>query len=47
VVALQGLTLAHGGTAGLIVELSALVAISALLVWAAVRSRRDREEGDH
>jgi hypothetical protein len=47
VAALQGLTLAHGGTAGLIVELSALVAISALLVWAAIRSRRDHEEGDH
>jgi hypothetical protein len=47
VAALQGLTLAHGGTAGLIVELSALVALGALLVWAAIRSRRDHGEGDH
>jgi hypothetical protein len=41
------LTLAHGGTFGLIVELSGLLALTALLIWAAVRSRRDHEEGDH
>jgi hypothetical protein len=46
VAALQGLTLAHGGTAGLIVEAASIVALSALLLWAAIRSRRDREEGD-
>jgi hypothetical protein len=39
--------LAHGGTGGLIVELSSVVAITALLVWAAVKSRRsDHEKGD-
>jgi uncharacterized membrane protein len=44
--ALQGLTLAHGGTAGLIVELSTAIVVAAFLVWAAVRSRRDPGEGD-
>ena len=33
----RGLTLAHGGRAGLIVEISTLVAISALLVLAAIQ----------
>jgi hypothetical protein len=47
VVALAGLVVAHGGTAGLIVELSSVIAVTALLVWAAVRSRHtDHEEGD-
>jgi len=38
--------LAHGGTPGLIAELASALAIGALLVWAAVRSRRDHERGD-
>jgi hypothetical protein len=47
VAALQGLALAHGGTAGLVVELSSVIAVTALLLWAAVKSRRsDHEEGD-
>lgn len=36
----------HGGTAGLVVELSGLIALGALLLWAAIRSRSDRGEGD-
>jgi len=43
---LAGLTLAHGGTVGIVVEVAAAVAVAALLVWAAVRSRSDHEEGD-
>jgi len=43
--ALQGLTLVHGGTAGLVVELTTALVVAAVLVWAAVRSRRDRGEG--
>jgi hypothetical protein len=39
--------LAHGGTLGLVVEIASVLAVSALLLWAAVRSRRDHEEGDH
>jgi hypothetical protein len=39
--------LAHGGTFGLVVEIASVLAVSALLLWAAVRSRRDHEEGDH
>jgi hypothetical protein len=35
----------HGGTAGLIVEIATAVAIGGLLLWAAVKSRRDHEEG--
>jgi len=35
--------LAHGGTAGLVVEIASAVAIGALLVWAAVKSRQDKE----
>ena len=31
----------HGGTAGLIVEISTALAIGGLLVWAAVKSHRD------
>ena len=44
-VAVAGLILAHGGTAGLIVEISTAVAIGGLLLWAAVKSRRDHDEG--
>lgn len=40
-VALEQLILGHGGTAGLIVEISTAVAIGALLVWAAIKSRRE------
>ena len=32
--------LAHGGTAGLIVEIGSVVAVGALLVWAAIKSRK-------
>ena len=35
----------HGGAAGLIVEISTAVAIGALLLWAAIKSRRDHDEG--
>jgi len=45
VVALAGLILGHGGTAGLLVEISTAVAIGGLLLWAAIKSRRDNEEG--
>ena len=31
----------HGGTVGLIVEISTAVAIGGLLLWAAVKSRRE------
>ncbi len=41
VVALARLIVAHGGTAGLIVEISTAVAIGGLLVWAAIKSRRE------
>ena len=37
--------LAHGGVAGLIVEIATAVAIGGLLLWAAIKSRRDHEEG--
>jgi hypothetical protein len=40
VAALAGLVLAHGGTAGLVVEIATVVAIAGLLLWAAVKSRR-------
>ena len=33
--------LAHGGSAGLIVEIATAVAIGGLLVWAAIKSRRE------
>jgi hypothetical protein len=33
--------LGHGGTAGLIVEISTAVAIGVLLLWAAIKSRRE------
>jgi hypothetical protein len=33
------LILGHGGTAGLIVEISTVVAIGGLLLWAAIKSR--------
>jgi hypothetical protein len=39
VVAVARLILGHGGTAGLIVEISTAVAIGALLLWAAIKSR--------
>jgi hypothetical protein len=35
------LTLGHGGTAGLIVEISTAVAIGGLPLWAAIKSRRE------
>jgi hypothetical protein len=39
--------LAHGGTAGLLVELASVIAITGLLLWAAVKSRHtDQEKGD-
>jgi hypothetical protein len=41
VVALARLIIGHGGTAGLIVEISTAVAIGGLLVWAAIKSRRE------
>jgi hypothetical protein len=31
---------AHGGTAGLVVEIAAVLAVAGLLLWAAVKSRR-------
>jgi hypothetical protein len=37
--------LAHGGTAGLVVEIAAVVAIAGLLLWAAVKSRTSDNEG--
>ncbi len=40
-VALAELTLGHGGTAGLIVEIATAVAIGGLLLWAAIKSRRE------
>ncbi len=40
-VALARLIVGHGGTAGLIVEISTAVAIGGLLVWAAIKSRRE------
>jgi hypothetical protein len=43
VVALARLIVAHGGTPGLIVELSSAVAIGGLLIWAAVKSRKSGE----
>jgi hypothetical protein len=47
VAALAGLVLAHGGTAGLVVEIATVVAIAGLLLWAAVKSRSsNHEEGD-
>jgi hypothetical protein len=33
------LILGHGGTAGLIVEISTAVAIGGVLLWAAIKSR--------
>ena len=42
-VALARLIVAHGGTAGLIVEISTAVAIGGLLVWAAIKSRREEQ----
>jgi hypothetical protein len=41
VVAVARLILGHGGTAGLLVEISTAVAIAGLLLWAAVKSRRE------
>jgi hypothetical protein len=43
VVALTRLIVAHGGTPGLIVEISSAVAIGGLLLWAAVKSRKSGE----
>lgn len=40
-VALTRLIVGHGGTAGLIVEISTAVAIAGLLLWAAIKSRRE------
>jgi hypothetical protein len=44
VVALARLIVAHGGTPGLIVEVSSAVAIGGLLLWAAVKSRKHEED---
>ena len=44
--ALQGLTLAHGGAAGLVVESAAGIAITALLVWSFWKARKAHENGD-
>jgi hypothetical protein len=41
VVAIAQLIVGHGGIAGLIVEISTAVAIGGLLVWAAIKSRRE------
>jgi hypothetical protein len=41
VVALAQLIVGHGGTAGLIVEISTAVAIGGLLLWAAIKSRSE------
>ena len=35
--------LAHGGTPGLIVEITTAVAVGGLLLWAALKSRRSGE----
>jgi hypothetical protein len=43
VVALARLIVAHGGTPGLIVEISSALAIGGLLLWAAVKSRKSGE----
>jgi hypothetical protein len=43
VVALARLIVAHGGTPGLIVEITSAVAIGGLLLWAAVKSRKSGE----
>jgi hypothetical protein len=43
VVALARLIVAHGGTPGLIVEISSAVAIGGLLLWAALKSRKSGE----
>jgi hypothetical protein len=40
-VALVGLLLGRGGTAGLIVEIATAVAIGGVLLWAAIKSRGD------
>lgn len=37
--------IAHGGTAGLVVEIASAVAVAALLLWAAIRSRSDEGDG--
>jgi hypothetical protein len=38
---------AHAGTTGLVLEIATAVAVGALLLWAAIKSRRsDHEEGD-
>jgi hypothetical protein len=45
VVALARLIVAHGGTPGVIVEVSSALAIGGLLLWAAIKSRKS-DEGD-
>jgi hypothetical protein len=40
VAALARVALAHGGTAGLVVEIATVVAVAGLLLWAAITSRR-------
>jgi hypothetical protein len=42
-VAVARLIVAHGGTPGLIVEISSALAIGGLLLWAAVKSRKSGE----
>ena len=44
--ALQGLTLAHGGAAGLIVEGAAGIAITVLMIWSLWKARKAHEDGD-
>jgi hypothetical protein len=44
VAALSGLTLAHGGTAGLVVEATLAIAVALVLLWAARRSRRESKQ---
>jgi hypothetical protein len=36
--------IAHGGTAGLIVEIATAAGVAGLLLWAAIRSRRSKNE---
>jgi hypothetical protein len=44
--ALARLALAHGGTAGLIVEAGAAVAIGLLMVWALWKARKASENDE-
>jgi hypothetical protein len=46
VAAVAGIALAHGGTAGLIVEAGAAVAIGVLMVWALWKARKASENDE-